>query len=435
MSKFQLAVIGIFAFFAVGGVIGFGLFKGNSGTLPPRTVIWGTVDKPSFSAYADYVTKRTDNVIRFDYKEIDPAVFDATLVEAIAINKGPDAILVSQETILKQTNKIIPVPYDNFPELEYKSTFIQEAELFLTGSGIKAIPFAIDPMVMYWNRTMFTNALISQPPKYWDQFITMAPQLTKKTQSLNIDESAFALGEYANIDHSKEILGLLMLQAGNPLVVETSQGYRSTLNSAFNSAVLPADSALTFYTQFADPQKEVYSWNRSLPRSKDLFLSNKLAVYFGYASEYVELRDKNPNLNFDVTVVPQPRTAEGKQAINISHGKVYGLSILKSSKHPSDAYNAITALTNKSSIAYWSKITGLPAVRRDALSAKSSDAVATVFASSALISRGWLDPDKAQTDRIYKDLIEGVTSGRQLYGEALRQADQKIKDILDKIKP
>jgi ABC-type glycerol-3-phosphate transport system substrate-binding protein len=436
MSKFQLIVLGLFVFFTMGGLVGFALYKGNTGAQTPTIVIWGTVNKSAFNSYTDFVSKKSGNALHYSYVQLDPGTFDQTLVEALATNHGPDAILVSQETLLKQANKITFIPYESLSKANFKSAFIQESDLFLAQDGIRALPFAIDPMVMYWNRTMFTNALISQPPKYWDQLITLAPLLTKKGDTTTIIQSAIALGEYANIDHAKDILGLLLLQAGNPLVVETSLGYQSTLNATFNSssAVLPSDTALMFYTQFADPRKDVYSWNRSMKDSKSLFLSDNLAMYLGYASELQELREKNPNLNFDVAMVPQPRPQEGRQPITITHGRIYGLALLRASKHPQDTFNALNALVDKASITYWSQISNLPAVRRDALNPDPADVASSIFANSALISRGWLDPDRQATDQIYKNLIESVTSGRALYNEALLDADQKIQDLIDKLK-
>ena len=60
------------------------------------------------------------------------------------------------------------------------------------------------------------------------------------------------------------------------------------------------ESVLRFYTQFADPAKETYSWNKTFQNDKNAFISGKLAFYFGYASEYKDIQQKNPNLRFDI---------------------------------------------------------------------------------------------------------------------------------------
>ncbi|MCD5396682.1 MAG: hypothetical protein LRZ98_00730 [Candidatus Pacebacteria bacterium] len=50
-----------------------------------------------------------------------------------------------------------------------------------------------------------------------------------------------------------------------------------------------------------------------MPNSRDVFLSGKLATYFGFSSELRGLRLKNPNLNFDIAMVPNPKKKEKKQ--------------------------------------------------------------------------------------------------------------------------
>lgn len=431
-SKFQLILIGFFAFATVGGLLAFSLFKGRGSDTIPTTTVWGTLDKSAFSTYAQRLKPYEGTKYPVVYKQIDEETFDEQLIEAIATKRGPDAILVSQRSLLKQENKISTMSYELVPEVNFKSTFIPESELFLSSKGVLAIPFMIDPMVMYWNRTHFTNANISLPPKYWEQFLTVAPQLTIRDEAGNIIQSGVALGEYRNINHAKDILSMLMLQVGNPLVVRGSNGYQSTVNSSFSNSVLPSDSsALMFYTQFADPRKESYSWNRALRSSKDLFLAGKLSMYFGYASELTEIRDKNPNLNVDVTIMPQPKPQQNNQIATVTFGNVYGLAMLKTSKNPLNTYTAIRALTSKDNLKTWASITGLPPVRRDALMADPGDAASSIFTTSALIARGWLDPDQTKTNDLFRNLIESVTSGRALYSEALFEAQGEMSDLLE----
>jgi ABC-type glycerol-3-phosphate transport system substrate-binding protein len=332
---------------------------------------------------------------------------------------------------LKQANKITVIPYESYAEGTFKTTFLQEGELFLTPNGLLAIPFSVDPLVMYWNRDMFTNANLSLPPKYWDEFRLLAPLITKKDAAFNITQSAVALGEYQNITNAKSILSALILQAGNPIVVKSELGLDSTLGASLGYSIAPTNAALTFYTQFADPQKEVYSWNRALPDSKTLFLSGKLGMYFGFASEYRELRQKNPNLNFDVTYLPQTRPQQNSQLISTTFGKLYGLAVLRASgANSANAYGAISYLTSKDGMTLWSQYSGLPSVRRDALSAKPNDASTAVFANSALWSRGWLDPDSVRTDNVFKTMIESVTSGRAFYSDAVSSADLQLANLL-----
>ncbi len=432
ISKFQIIFLGLFVFFVVAGLAAFSLFKGSS-SQTVHVTIWGTLDSRIVSPYFEKISSQTNGKMSVSYVQRNAATFDNDLLEALATGYSPDAIFVAQDSILNQANKILTIPYATISDSTFKTAFDQEGELFLTPSGVMAMPFSLDPMVMYWNRDIFTNANLSEPPKYWDEFLSLAPALTQRDAALNITQSAVALGEYANIDHAKDIVSLLMLQSGNPISVYADGGYRSTFSSTQNNALSTANSALTFYTQFANPLKSMYSWNRALPDSKTLFLANKLGLYFGYASELAEIKGKNPNLNFGVSYVPQLRPQSGKLVVNTTFGKLYGLAILKTSRSSQAAFNAISLITSSANAALWRQYSGLPTARRDAYIYDSSSAASAVFATSALWARGWLDPNDQATEMIFKNLIESITSGRSLPSDAISNADSQIRNLLEAV--
>ena len=84
---------------------------------------------------------------------------------------------------------------------------------------------------------------------------------------------------------------MLMLQSGTPIVAVDSTGkLSSALLAQSSSGINPAEEALSFFTQFADPSKDIYSWNRALPSADSAFLAKNLAFYFGSASETPSLR-------------------------------------------------------------------------------------------------------------------------------------------------
>jgi multiple sugar transport system substrate-binding protein len=433
MSKFQLFLYAGLILFAVVGLLGFSMFSNENTTTSVIVEAWGTVDERIMEAYFQKVALGKEPNITIHYKHFSLENFDKELLEALASNRGPDMIVTSQETILKQVNKILPISYKTFPQVEYKSAFVQEAELFLAQNGILAFPFAVDPMVMYWNRDIFSNAQIPLPPKYWDEFLTLAPKLTKKDGANNITQSAVALGEYRNVQHAKDIVSLITLQAGSPITVLTSNGYQSVLANSFNYTIAPAHSALSFYTQFADPLKTTYSWNRAMDNSQQYFIENKLGVYFGYASEYSQLKQKNPNLNFDVALVPQLRRENDSTYVQSTYGNMYGFAILKASSKTQYAFNAIYAMSAKENVTLWAQQTGLPSVRRDTIIQDPSKAASSIFATSAIWARGWLDPDYQASEAIFKEMIESVTSGRKLYSDAIISASQEQQNLLNKV--
>jgi len=354
-----------------------------------------------------------------------PATFESDLISALANGNGPDLVLLPQGLILKQINKFYVVPFSSYSQRTFMDSFIPEGELFLTSAGIIGFPFSIDPMVMYWNRDMFSNAGIPLPPTTWSQFFDLAPKLTVKDQSGNITQSAIAFGEAENVTHFKDMVALLSLQAGTPIVALDSMG---TISSAFSArgsqGLVPAEEAVSYFTEFSNPLKTSYSWNRSLPDDKSEFLAGQLAVYFGYASELRSIRAANPNLNFDVALMPQ---TEGKKE---TFGAMDAVAILKASKNIPAAYVAAVTLASQPLQAGWVSASGLPPVRRDMLAPLPGNAYDSIFYQSALISNAWLDPNREETTNVFGSLIDDVTSGKLRVSDAVSQASQQIGSLL-----
>ena len=187
---------------------------------------------------------------------------------------------------------------------------------------------------MYWNKDLFSSAGISQPPQNWEDFSEDVKIFTEKNEAGNITQAGAALGELNNIKNGKDILSMLIIQAGNPIIKEDSNGnFKAALDEKDISNKEPAVSAIKFFNDFSNPNKTVYSWNKALPKADTMFAKGALAMYFGYASEMSEIKDKNPHLNFDLAEVPQIKGDKSKT----SFAKIYALAIMKNSSQTKKA--------------------------------------------------------------------------------------------------
>ena len=439
LSKFQIFFLGTFIVAIVVAIGVFALNKASQGAVTNVT-IWGTFPDTTMQSFLTNqgitdILKAKKVAVTYVSKPAE--TFDQTVVEAVASGKGPDAVMISQDAALQYLDKTVIIPFSSFPERSFKDPqtgYIQEAELFLTAQGIEALPFTIDPMVMYWNRTLFTNAGISTPPTLWSQLYApdgVISKINKVDVNHNILKTALALGTYNNVYHAKDILSLLMFQAGSPIVDRNVTGTLESALSASNSSLAKngAQAALSFYTQFADPAKNIYSWNTALPLSRDAFTAGDLALYFGYASELNNLYARNPNLNFDVALMPQSQSSSA----NVTFGKVYGLAILKSSANITATANALVALTSSPAQTIWSSISGYPPVTRDLLAQQPAGAFLPVFYTAALQSQGWLDPNRTATDGIFGDMVGEVLSGSKQPAEAVQDGSDRLSQLLNQI--
>lgn len=425
---FQYIVMGAFVFFIIIGAILFSTYQSSNKSVANINItMWGAMPSDSFSTFMSHYFSQASLKYTVNYVEKDPATFDQALVEALASGTGPDAIILPENLIVRYTNKIYPIPYTVLPALTFKQTFVQEGELYLNNAGVLALPFSVDPLVMYWNRDTFNNASVTKPPSTWAQISGLVPKMTTVDQSKNILSSTVALGEFRNITDAKEILSALLIQAGTPIISLNSDGsFVSVLKDDFGLKTSPASLALQFYTNFSNPSQSGYSWNRSLPTSLDAFANGDLAVYLGLASEFMTIKNKNPNLNFDVALLPQ--TAGAK--VYSTFGHMLGLAIMKNSANPAGAYTVLSALASAEAVPFWVDTLNVPSARRDILGQVNPSAVKTIFNKSAIMSKGWYDPNNAETNRIFQNMVESYTTGQTTLDGAVSTASDQLDNLL-----
>ncbi|MFH1472841.1 MAG: extracellular solute-binding protein [bacterium] len=425
MSKFQIILLSVFGVFIVVAVVLFSFARGGSNK-SMTVVVWGDIPAYDFNNVLNSADLSQDNTLQIKYAEKNVATIESDFTEALATGSGPDLIIFSLDMFWKNRNKILPIPYGSVSDRDFRDTFIEEGELFLGSEGIYALPLSVDPLVLYYNRDLLTKAGIAKPLAYWDEIYATTLKLTEKDAAGNITKSTLALGEARNITHAKDILSLLILQAGAPITQFVGEELRPALSGNFNLPTAPADSALDFYTQFSNPAKPYYSWNRSLLPAETHFVSGDSAYYLGYASELRELRTKNPTLNLGVASVPQSRVS-GKF---LTLGYLRGVAISRGTKNATASLTAALKLVSRTTSLAFSQELLLPAPRRDILEERPSDAILSVFYDSALQSKGWIDPDNVATGLIFREMIESITSGRARTSEATSNASRGLEALI-----
>jgi multiple sugar transport system substrate-binding protein len=428
MNNFQIALLGIFTIFAAIGVFLFATYGGDGVNKDSigQVTIWGTINQKTIDNLLEQVKISDDIYDNVVYVEKKEELFNGVLVEALATDTGPDIFMLPQSEILSNKNKILPIPYESYSIRDFKDSFIEEGELYLDDSGIIAFPFTIDPIVMYWNRDIFASAGLAKAPTAWEEFLLLSQQITEIDSNSNILKSAVALGEFRNINNAKEILSMLILQTGNP-IIQNVGSIKTTLTGNPSSSIPSAEASINFFTQFSNPIKTVYSWNKSLRNSIDTFASGDLAIYFGFASELSTILTKNPNLNFDVTLVPQIKNAK----TNITFGNIQALAISRDSRNVNGAFKVISRLISDDFISDLSEALQLPPVKRNLISKKPSSPDQEIFYKAALSSKAFLDPSPKETDIIFQDIINSVTSGRSRTSEAVRKAEGEMQKLLN----
>lgn len=432
LNLFQLVSMAIFLVIGAVGIVLFATSKAGIGNKGYSATVWGVLPKTVIDTALDTFSIQGIDP-NFTYVEFPEEGFAQQILQAVAEGRGPDAIIFPDTMYFGQQNKLATIPVENISAGTYLQTYIDAGRQFVVQGGIKAFPLIIDPLVMYYNRDMFTSAGIIVPPKTWREVSDITNKIALKRDDGILDRAFVALGEYNNINHAKDILFTLFSQAGVNMsyfdtgIVKYTSGLTKTQTSSETgqSASEKSRSVLTFYTDFANPMKPVYSWNRSFSSSRDAFLAQNLAIYFGPGSEVEYMRSRNPNLNFAIAEVPQ-ENFDYKSV----YGKTYALGFLVTSKNLDAAYPEVVKFFNSDTM-----VQGLaeamrlaPAKRTLLISSKAAlnNVDTGVIYDSAVYASTWMDPNVGQSDSILGTLIEAITSGKQDIPESIQDASERL---------
>ena len=144
----------------------------------------------------------------------------------------------------------------------------------------------------------------------------------------------------------------------------------------------------------------------------------------------LEIKAKNPHLNFDIAEVPQIKGDKTKTTF----AKIYALAVMKNSSQAKKqaAMNSILFMVSNAVSKDFSQATGLASSRRDLLAEKTTDAYFGLINKAAVMSKAWLEPDGDEVRRIFKDMVESVSSGSLSVGDSVRLAKNRLDQELRK---
>lgn len=389
-------------------------------------VIWGTLPQNEMENFVFQYSNESKGQ-QISYRFIREEDFSETLVEALASNQGPDAIIAPYQKILEQAKRIYPFPAASFPEKTYRDMYVDGTSIFWTQRGALALPVAIEPMVLFFNRTLLSKHGITLPPEYWDEFNDMTPRLTVKSNQGVFSESAIALGAYNNVPYVKDILSTIIHQLGQSIVFRqvNSDGKEINTVTANNPLeeggdVLPLATALRFFMEFSNPEKARYTWNQFLPNAQDQFVAEKLAMYIGYAGEAKTIRERNQRIDFDMAVLPQTR---GYNTL-VTGMKLYGMATLNDSSNKELAFSVQSKLASLGWSTVIANSVGAVPPQRAYL---SQPGVAEVLRKSNLVARGWYDNKPKESSPLFESMVRDVTGGRTDVSQAAAQFVQRLQ--------
>lgn len=398
---------------------------------PGKTVeleFWGVFDDSDvYSPLIESFNKQYPN-IKIRYAKKNYLDYEKDLLEAMAAGRGPDILMLHNTWLPKYEDKISAAPDGLITLKEFKENFVDAAAAdFVRDSDIFALPLYIDTLALYYNKDILNTAGVPEAPKTWEEFLAAVEKTTLKDERGNISRAGAAIGTARNINRSIDILSVLMLQSGVSMVNQnkTAAVFDERV-SLEGEEFFPAERALQFYTDFANPLKSVYTWNTRAHYSIDAFYEGRLAMMFNYSHHLSTIRAKSPYLNFSVASLPQIAARE----FDINYANYWGLAVSKNSQSARQAWQFITWLAQKENSQKYLAVVQKPAGRRDLILSQKNDPDLGIFAKQALTGRSWYQVDNSAIETILGEMIESVVLGEATIKEAVEKATAQVTVLM-----
>jgi ABC-type glycerol-3-phosphate transport system substrate-binding protein len=431
LRPFELALIIIFIVIFAIGLLLMMTYQGGGASTPAGSEglsgsvqIWGTLPAPGVDRLIASYASQFDLYQNVQYFYVPIERFESTLINALADGGGPDLVLISHEQIVELRRRLVPTSYEQLPARTFQDRYVDGAQIFARPDGIYALPVAMDPLMLYWNREQLTNQNFLTPPATWEALQSeYFDDLISRDFNRSINEAVVAMGEVRNVRNAVGIMSALLLQSGTAGVREQNGAYRITLNTGLDGRGFPVRSALDFYTRFSNPASRYYSWNRSLPLDRSEFVAEDLAFYFGFVSEAREITQLNPNLVFDVAEIPQA----GSNATRRTYARFYGLGMLRTTDNPAFAAAVMNEFTGQAASDLIAGEVGHIPVYRASIAAGSDGMYTRVAYQSAPIARAWLSPGVTATRSILDDVVVAINENTSTLDEGVDDFIQLLR--------
>lgn len=437
----KISILALLAIFLISS--GFGCKKTgnvtNEAMKPVTLTYWRVFDGPDAFEEIIQKYKAQHPFVNIEYRKLRYDEYENELLNALAEDRGPDIFSIHNTWIRKYKSKIEPMPAstkmvypvergsikkeivyemitipgltpgqvrDNFVDVVSKDVILEDQKIY-------ALPLSVDSLAMFYNKDLLNNAGISQAPKYWNRELLQAvKKLTKQDPKRGLLQSGIAMGGSTNIERYSDILSLLMMQNGATMINDNSKvSYHVIPDFAQESGYNPGLEALRFYTDFANPGKESYSWNSDLNNSLEMFISGNLALMFGYAYHIPVINTSAPKLNYSIAKFPQ---IEGNPPTNINFANYWVETVSKKSEHKNEAWNFVQFLTSAEQAKIYLDKVKKPTALRSLVEEQKSDDTIGVFASQVLTAKSWYRGNNVDAaEMVFAEMIEAILSNTE----------------------
>ena len=388
--------------------------------------MWGVFDDAGVFDQAFTATGARTG-ISINYVKMDPAVYESSLINGLAAGRGPDIFMFHSAWLPKHYDKVVPMPPSFFDIQTLQQLFpVVVQQDFAPDGTVFALPLSIDTLALFYNKDIFEQTVTAKPPATWSEFLEDVKKMRKINADGKIERAGAALGgSTKSVNRASDILSLLMMQAGTKMADQNGAAF----SQQGSKGGAPGFQSLEFYTQFANPSSQYYTWNDDFSDSINAFSQGKAAMMINYAFQIPFVQEKNPFLNFAVAQTPQPTNPEK----DVNYANYWGLAVSKDSRNPIGAWNFIVNLTTNKEIAkLYIEEAGKPPALIDLIPEYKNHPKLGVFTRQILTARSWPQPDSEKVETIFSEMIESVLNGSLSSQTAISQAEGQVTALIGK---
>ena len=422
-----------------------------------QIVIWGIWDESDvYESIISEFKKSHGNVKDIVYRKFpcnESECYDylQQVVQGLAAGTGPDIFMINNTWVPAQKDKMVPV--DTINDLlvkqnldkimtlrDFGDTYVPVAKKDLVSKDadgverIYAVPLWNDNLAVFYNRDLFNIAGITPPPKNWTwqqikpesaSFESYASRITKIDEYGTIQRAGAAMGYGRNVHRAADILAVLMMQMGTPVVGPDWEAvFNSNIKSSDGSSFSPGQTAFSFFTKFTDKRQPSYSWNKEQWQSLDDFTRGHLGMMINYSNQIKNIQSKAPNLNFGIAHLPQMR--DDSKPENFASYWAMAVSKQATDQKAIDCWRFLQFLTDNVHSEKYTQQTGRVSARLDLIEKQKEDQWLGVFADQAISSDSYPEANNARVGKIFEDAINSIIDAGTTPNNASIMASQQI---------
>jgi len=379
--------------------------------------------------------------VTINYRKLRLDEYERELINALAEDRGPDLISLHNTWLRSYQSKLLPAPasvklaFREVQGIQKNQVWVEKTLPVITPAQVKnqfvdqvgrdvvikgqssdpkqglvdqlwGLPMALDTMVLYYNKDVLNASGIPTPAQDWAEFQDHVKRMTRYDAGKLVKPAA-GIGTSRNVERSFDILSLLMMQNGAVMTDSNGLPTFNRMPPNLNREIPPAVEALIFYTDYANPSKEVFTWDDAQPNSYDAFISGKTGYFFGYAYHLPRIKAQAPKLNFGVANIPQI-----DPAAKVNYANYWVETVSKKTKNPDLAWDFLQFAANAERAKTYLARTKKPTALRSMVNEQLNDADLGVFASQVLTARSWYQGiNVAATESAFNEMIDSTLQG------------------------